>query len=187
MERPSFPKRSLPMTLEMKDFLRRRTWRIHPDHAMTRAEPLLDRQPATWTGHAVKMRLLEAYQVERKIPERRPNGGGSNWPSVIHEWTDVLHWQDARARVWDEWSNAKGAYPYEVSRMEEALSWLALLANHRDEQQALETWAKVAALNRSLTRELRKRKMSRSTLYRHVMTGAMRIASELNRRGVAVR
>lgn len=154
---------------------------------------LLDRQaPATWTAHHVKLRLLEAFATERKIPEKRVNGGGSTWPPIIREWQDYVHHNipgdDARTREWQRWERTKCALPFEVSRMEEALQWVVeILGSHREEQDAVQIWARVTAMNRSLARELRKRGLSRASLYRNLTAGCNRIAAALNAKGVALR
>ena len=42
---------------------------------------------------------------------------------MAREFGDVVGWSDeARAEVWAQWSQAKGAQPYEVTRMWEALA-----------------------------------------------------------------
>ena len=73
--------------------------------------------------------------------------------------------------------------------MEEALSWPGqVLANgHAVEGKVLLAWAFCVAYGRPVRALLRKRGWSRTTFYRSVDTGAERIASYLNARGVAVR
>ena len=146
---------------------------------------------ATWSAVLVQSRLVEAYETERKLPaSMRPSrGNASAWPTMSREFTDLVGWSDeARQAVWEDWMRAKGAHPYEVSRMDEALLWLQILADHPGEQRCLEAWAKVKA-NRLSLRKMVKRKpgWTRNTLYRRRDQGAARIADYLNRHGVAVR
>src|SRR6476646_6315524 len=77
----------------------------------------------------VKQRLREAFATERRLPDAdHPRGLASAWPaSPAYEFRDLVNWPDARERVWQSWARAKGVYPYEVSRMEEALGWLMLV------------------------------------------------------------
>jgi hypothetical protein len=93
-------------------------------------------RPRQWTGAWVCHRLVEAFEVERRIPDRRVG------PALMHDtWrlTTTASFSDrvnqgelAREHVWDSWSRAAGARPFEVSRMDEALSWpSAILANGR--------------------------------------------------------
>ena len=95
----------------------------------------------------------------------------------------------AREHVWDKWARAGGALPYEVSRMEEALTWPGtVLANrHAVEAKTLLAWAFCVAYGKPLRRMLRKRGWSRSTFYRCVDGGSKRNADYLNQRSVTVR
>jgi hypothetical protein len=87
-----------------------------------------ERAPAVWTGDLVRQRLVEAFAIMRRMPGQGVRRIGSAWPAaVLHDFRDMLHWDDARERVLDDWENTKGTYPYEVSRMDEALAWLEWL------------------------------------------------------------
>jgi hypothetical protein len=149
-------------------------------------QPKPERAPATWTGDLVRQRLVEAFAIMRRMPGQGVRRIGSAWPAaVLHDFRDMLHWTDARERVLDDWENTKGTYPYEVTRMDEALSWLEWL--DEGERRCVNAWAFTASRGISLTRELKKRKWSRSTFYRQVERAAQRIADRLNNRGVQVR
>ena len=82
-----------------------------------------------------------------------------------------------------------GALPYEVSRMEEALSWpgLVLANGHAAEGKALLAWAFCVGYGKPLRALMRQRGWSRSTFYRAVDSGSARIAAYLNARGATVR
>lgn len=149
--------------------------------------PQPSRAPPHWTGEWVRHRLCEAFEVERRLPgERRSNG--SSWPfAVTHEFSEMVHWTDARQRVWDAWAAARGAYPFEVSRMEEAFGWLELLRNHDTERRYLAAWALMTARGKSIRLFLQRRAISRTTFYRRVEDGSKRIAAELARRSVQIR
>ena len=79
--------------------------------------------------------------------------------------------------------------PYEISRMEEALSWpgLVLSNGYAVEGRVLLAWGFCVGYGRPLRALMRKRGWSRSTFYRSVEYGAERIAGHLNAHGVAVR
>jgi hypothetical protein len=155
----------------------------------------LDRDPARpppirWTPVHVRERLVEAFAIERRLPLARygASGGRSTWPAMHHEFTDLIGWSDeARQAVWADWSRAKGAFPFEVSRMEEAFDWLPLLDDHIGERRCLAAWALLSARRQSLRRILQRKGWSRATFYRRVDSGAWRIADRLNAHGVAVR
>jgi hypothetical protein len=145
--------------------------------------PTPDRAPPHWTGAWVRGRLREAYEIERRLPGtgRRSNGG---WPQVLHSFADMVGWPDARERVWAGWARAKGAYPWEISRMEEAFGWLAILIDWPGERRCLVLWAKT---NGSIRAALRRRRWPRATFYRGVVSASERIARVLNTQGVKVR
>jgi hypothetical protein len=151
-------------------------------------------RPATWTPEWVQSRLIEAFTIERRIPDKRvgPALVRSHWAS-IHT-TDsfaerVGQGELARENVWEAWARAGGALPYEVSRMEEALRWPAVVLSngHAAEGKVLLAFAFTTAYGRSLRALLAKRGWSRSTFYRSVDRGSARIAEYLNARSVTVR
>jgi len=151
-------------------------------------------RPSAWTGEWVKHRIVEAFLVERRLPSRKigPALVRSHWASmtVVDSFSDKVHQGElAREHVWDKWARAGGALPYEVSRMDEALRWPALVLSngHASEAKVLLAFALCTAYGRSLRALLAKRGWSRSTFYRAVDRGSARIAEYLNARSVAVR
>ena len=142
--------------------------------------------PATWNAEHVRLRLIEAAAVERRLPGQGARRLRSTWPgAVLHDWRDMVHWHDARDRVFDQWENAKGAYPYEVTRMEEAQAWLQWLPVI--ERQYIEAWSVCSARNLSVRAMLDKRGIKRTTFYRVLERASTRIAERLNVQGAAVR
>jgi len=146
---------------------------------------------ATWSIDLVKLRLVEAFEIEAKLPGLRGNhASGNAWPAMAREFEDLIGWSDeARQAVWEDWERAKGAFPYEVTRYEETIAWLVLLKDQPGEQRCLAAWAKLKAKPRraSLRKLMRKTGWSRSTFHRRRDSGAARIADYLNSHGVAVR
>ena len=63
-----------------------------------------------WTPRLVQQRLREAFAVEQRLPDSgRPRGQVSFWPAAQwHSFTEMLHWTDARERVWQSWARSKG-------------------------------------------------------------------------------
>jgi Domain of unknown function (DUF6362) len=142
--------------------------------------------PAQWSGLWVRVRLVEAYATERRLPGRRGNGG-NGWPAVVYEFADIVGWDDARERVWEAWENTRGGvFASEIARMEQAHDWLALLRDHPIDRMCLASWAAMIAYRRSLRRVLKRRGWARSTFYRHAMHGSILIARFLNHDGVEV-
>jgi hypothetical protein len=143
-------------------------------------------QPAIWTADHVRQRLVEAFVTERRMPGQYFTKIASAWPATpLHTFTDMLHWDDARERVWQSWERAKGAMPDEVSRMEEAMDWLLWLPT--DERQCLEDWCKCEAFDVLVSKVIRKHGFKKTTFYRKRDDGSNRIADRLNRQGVVVR
>ena len=150
-------------------------------------------KPRAWTGDWVKLRMVEAFTIERRIPDKRVG------PAMVRNtWkldtTDTFaervgQGELARENVWEAWARAGGALPHEVSRMEEALSWPGtILANgHATEGKVLLAWAFCVAYGKPLRRMTNQRGWSRTTFYKAVDSGSARIADYLNARAVAVR
>jgi hypothetical protein len=142
---------------------------------------------AQWTPRLVQQRLRESFATELRLPEtNRPRGMASAWPaSPVHDFSDMVSWPDARERVWKDWERAKGAYPHEVSRMEEAQRWLSWL--EEGERRALAVWALTAARGIPVRKVLRQRRWAPTTFYRKRDIASAHIARYLAERGVAVR
>jgi hypothetical protein len=152
--------------------------------------------PSTWNAEWVKHRLVEAFMIERRIPDRRigPAMLRNTWKlDTTDTFADrVAQGEAPRAEVFEKWAREGGASSVEVSRMEEALGWPgAILVNGSDryavEARCLLAWAFHAARGRSLGRRMRQRGWSRTTFYRAVDSGSRRIADHLNARAAAVR
>jgi Domain of unknown function (DUF6362) len=149
------------------------------------------RSPAIWTGDLVRQRLVEAYETYRKMPlDRFGRTSSSSWPATpLHSFTDMLHWTNpgdgARERNWQAWEKAKGAFPEEVSRMEQALDWLLWL--DQDARRKLDAFAWCKATGMKILPMCKKRGFPKTTYYRDVNNAANRIALRLNGQGVQVR
>jgi hypothetical protein len=133
--------------------------------------------PQPWHGKLVRERLCEAYDIDRRLPGSRR--GSSSWLfATVDTFADMV------GRNHREPLQITGATAEEVARMDEAFGWLKILTGYRDEQRALAAWS---ACSGSIARMLARRKLARATFYRHAFSGAERIASVLNKRGVKVR
>jgi hypothetical protein len=144
--------------------------------------------PPQWSASWVQRRLIEAYSVERRLPEKRRRLLiASAWPSMAVEWEDLLGRADqARERVFQSWEYARlGVSAQDISRMNEAQDWLAILSPYPEERLCLAQWAAAVVYHRPLRRLLLQRKWSRTTFYRYVTAGAYVIALELERRGTS--
>lgn len=145
--------------------------------------------PPQWSAAWVQRRLLEAYAVERRLPEKRRRLLiASAWPSTAVEFSDLIGRADeARQQVFQAWEYVKiGVSARDIARMEAAQDWLALLAPYPTERLCLMQWAAASVYRRSLRRLLLQRQWSRTTFNRYVTTGAYIIALELQRQGQPV-
>jgi Domain of unknown function (DUF6362) len=144
--------------------------------------------PASWSGDLVCGRMVEAYSILRRLPDRgRHRSVVSAWPAAVrHDFTDVLHWDDARERVWKSWERPQVASSIEISRMDEAMQWLNYLSVEQ-ERRALQGWAAASANRLPLRKVLRQFNEAPSTFYRYRNLAAERIAGRLNYDGVTVR
>jgi hypothetical protein len=75
---------------------------------------------ATWTPSMVEERFIEAADVMKRLPEVRVPGYYSLWPKALHEFADLVGQEPPRLR-------RPLPTPAAISRMEEALGWLAWL------------------------------------------------------------
>jgi hypothetical protein len=137
----------------------------------------------TWTGEMVRNRLVEAFEIDRRLPRDRLRTTGSAWPAKpIHEFVDVVYWNEGeqRERVWESWERSASVSPQEITRMETAFLWLRLVPI--TERRCLEAWAKAAARGFNVKRMI-KGTWSRSTFYRQRDHAAQIIADNLNKHG----
>jgi hypothetical protein len=145
--------------------------------------------PPQWSAAWVQHRLVEAYSVERWLPEsRRRLLIASAWPNMAVEFSDVVGRADqAREQVFQSWEYARlGVSAQDIARMEAAHDWLAILAAYPQERLCLAQWAAAVAYHRPVRRLLMQRRWSRTTFWRRVTAGAHIIALELTRQSQPV-
>jgi hypothetical protein len=145
--------------------------------------------PAQWSGDWVQHRLIEAYSVERRLPQSRRRTAGSAWPPMVVEWADVIGRADeVRQTVLQSWEFSNvGVSAADITNMEEAHDWLRIiLSPYPQERLCLAHWAAAIAYHRSVRELLRQRRWSRTTFYRMVGAGAHVIALDLIRQGQPV-
>ena len=154
---------------------------------MTALDQRTDRQPATWTGAIVRQRLVEAFEIDRRLPKERSRSTGSTWPAKpIHEFADLVYWNEGeqRERVWESWERSAGVSPQEITRWEETFAWLRWVP--LTERRALEAWAAASARGLKVRRMIRGR-WTPSTFYRQRDNASAMIADRLNKDGVQVK
>jgi hypothetical protein len=148
------------------------------------------RPPAVWSGELVRQRLVEAFSIERRMPQERFRAVASSWPGTpMHSFADVVGWDNAgdgaSDRVLQNWARAKGVYSWEVSRMDEAIDWLRWL--DVIERRQLAAWAVAKARGIPVRKVMRREGWHPTTFYRATDKAAQRIADRLNAEGVTVR
>jgi hypothetical protein len=139
----------------------------------------IDGQPASppeqWSADWVQCRLIEAYSVERRLPQLRRRAIAGAWPATVVEWEDILgRASEVRQQVLQSWEYSNsGVSAAELTRTEQAHDWLrVILAPHPTERLCLAHWATAIAYGRSVRSLLKRRRWSRSTFYRYVTAGA---------------
>ncbi len=84
-----------------------------------------------WTRERVEERLSEAADVMRRLPPVRVQGYYNLWPTVLHEFSDLVGQEPPHLK-------RPPPAPDAVSRMEEALDWLRWL----EAEDAKLVWAR---------------------------------------------
>ena len=142
--------------------------------------------PQIWSAELVKARLVEAFDVDRRLPGRAmPRMVQNAWPfPVMHSFADLVS-QDTRGDAWRRMGRVRGAASWEVSRMEEAFGWLQDLVREPD-RGALIAWCR-RPHSIALDRLLQRQGISRATFYRRAGRGLEAMVEALNRRKVPVR
>jgi hypothetical protein len=158
---------------------------------MPELDQITARAPATWTGELVKLRMLEAFTIEQKLPADRHfiKKVTTAWPAQpLTEFHEMVGWDEGETRLrnWQSWENAKGAFSYEISRMEEAFGWLRWLS--QIECDYLTAWALGKIKGTPRRKILRKHgAWTKTTFYRTIDNAVQLIATRLNGEGVQVR
>lgn len=151
-------------------------------------QPRIAQLPSRWSPEMVQGRLVDAFKIEMKLPKERyaKVNSSSSWPvAPLVEFTDVIFWDDARQRIWESWYRAKGAHAFEITLMEQSIDWLMWLPE--GERRCLRIWAEASAKGLRLRKILKMRGWPRSTFYRAVDRGSVRISERLNAEGVQIR
>ena len=73
---------------------------------------------SAWTPSLVEERLIEAASVMKRLPNVRVPGYFNTWPKMLVEFADLVEQETPRLRL-------PPPAPDAISRMEEALGWLA--------------------------------------------------------------
>jgi hypothetical protein len=115
----------------------------------------------------VEERLVEAADVMRRLPDVRVPGHFNTWPPVVVEFADRVGQEPPRLRL-------PPPSPAAISRMEEALSWLAWLEG----EDAKLLWAR--ASNQSWKQVCWRFGISRTTAWRRWVIALCLIAMRLN-------
>jgi phage-related protein len=151
---------------------------------------LRTRVPARWSPDWVRLRMVEAFRIERRLPNKRGRDPMATlWPPVSPEFSDIVHRGElASEQVLELWANAKSpVYSAEIERMEQAFGWLkGFLSRHESERLCLLHWAKATAWNYPVARVLQRRRWAKTSFYKQVSTGSFIIAKSLEADNIAV-
>ena len=76
------------------------------------------RPPAIWSADLVRKRLVDAFDIERRLPGQGHKRIASAWPATpLHSWQDKVFWDDARDRVLDSWANRSEEHTSELQSL----------------------------------------------------------------------
>ena len=104
---------------------------------------------------------------------------------MLHDFQDMLHWDDARERVWQSRARSKGGVtPLRFREWKKRRAGYCWSRKASGGVSASGLWLRPRIPVRKV---LRQRGWSKSTFYRKVDGGAVHIAAILGERGVAVR
>lgn len=143
----------------------------------------------SWTAELVRERLIEAFEIDRRLPRVGPVRMKGWLFDTVDSFSDRVHQGElASERVLEAWAHGSVSAE-EITRMEEAFDWPRrhLVNGHAVEAKCLLAATFCIASRRSISAMLRGRGWSRQTFYRRVDAGATAIAEALNRRGLPVR
>ena len=154
---------------------------LHP----FRDDLLDDYVPDDWTAEHVERRLVEAYAILRRMPDRnlRPRAFGNLWPEYQSEWADLL----AQVGMSDPGRECQMHLPptsIEIANMERALDWpISYLRGYDEEARALSRRAMAKAAGIPLRAVARRTGGDERQLKRQAERGAHIIAVALARAG----
>lgn len=120
-----------------------------------------------WTPLMVEVRLVDAADVMRRLPDVRAPGYFNTWPKILHEFADLVGQAPPRLKRPPPSSDA-------ISRMDEALQWLRWV----DGEEAKLVWAR--ASGNSWKEVCWRFGIARTTAWRRWVIALYLIAMKLN-------
>lgn len=150
--------------------------------------------PDAWTPEYVGVRLRQAFETLRHLPEKEvARGHGQGWPSYVYEAED-LRAQQEQAAAEEEAGTAEPARirlpvpSSAISRMEEALAWPGRHLAHDPALAKLVMHVAIAQARRVSIKALCQRmKWNDATVRRRRQAGLTIIASALAQSSVPIR
>ena len=118
-----------------------------------------------WTIDVIKMRFVEAADIERRIIVKGIQSGGNAWPSYAYDDEDMHGWDDqARLDHLEVWQGRRVTKSPELTRWEETFfEWTALIPQSR--RILVWRWAQCIANGRSFSEWCEKKGIVRMTAY----------------------
>ena len=136
----------------------------------------------SWTPELVFARLIEAADIEWRLPPARlgPAAAGGFWPGYVHSYSDMVQWGDKRLAEERE-MRAKRLHPSaaELSRWEEvSLGWVNDLIPTGD-RTLLRAYVRCIVRGRSFSAWCNDVRLNRRTAYRRIHRALERLATTL--------
>lgn len=118
-----------------------------------------------WTSDIVKMRFVEAAEVERRMFVKGQGGGGNAWPQYRWDAEDRAGWDDqARMDALEQWQGRKVTKSPELSRWEEVyFFWTPMIPERR--RSLVWRWSQCIAYGNSFSAYCEKKGLVRMTAY----------------------
>jgi hypothetical protein len=147
--------------------------------------------PEAWTTEYVAFRLIEGFETLAKLPSGKtlPKAFGNGWPAIVRSYADAVGAEPERDKTEFVFEKARArASADEITRMDEALRWpMTYLRGRPGPATALSVWAFCRAQEWSISRELKKRGMARSTFERRRDVALLFVKRGLVKDQIAIR
>jgi len=124
-----------------------------------------------WTQKMVAIRLEEAVETMKRLPNERMQGYRSSWPETLPSWGD---YRDSKTKV-----RLGPPSPDAIDRMDETLAWLRWL----EPAETKLAWAVASRINRKVIGSMLG--VHRTTIWREWSAIMRKLAAIINMRQAA--
>jgi hypothetical protein len=121
-----------------------------------------------WTAELVKMRFIEAADIERRMLVKGMSSGGNAWPTYSYDAEDMAGWDDQAIQDnLERWQGRKVTKSPELTRWEEVFfEWTMMV--REDRRVLIWRWAQCIASGRSFSEWCQRKGINRVTAYKRI-------------------